>query len=227
MPTHILLPQNAASAVVPLRLSPSGACRGSQASPLFHLVPTPRTLAFASRELNLDDASAPLLKLDGLSAQRTHHSRLVHVLLRRLALHGGCSNSSTNVDVCVVAAPEHGGCHAWDRICAGKRVAVIDAFDPDLTRGAGGRPVHLCPTLWRSDLSGADGRLTRIVGNAPFVFQRYRCGYATHGVLSVPYLGHLRAPTLAQQRRRPVTIAIAANHVPARVTHDAQIPSTL
>ena len=195
-----------------------GACQGALAGAAqrrFWLAPTADTLKLATRPLNVSLVGLPPLPAIAFDAgctaaevsaiadrtaadqrfdRASHHNGLAHMLLRQLALHPSCTNSQSAADICVILAPANGRCYRWEAICPGKRLVVIDAGpsgsgDLDLISATGAGPIRLCRSLWER---GASTWLTRVVANPPALLQRFDCGYATSGTLSIPLLSHAR-----------------------------------
>ena len=223
----------------PLGLASGGACGsgggggGEDAQKSFWLVPTERVLAFASKRLTLGDSHPlppPLDTLPPGTVEGTHHGRLEELLVRRLALHRSCTNRSDRAAVCIVSAPSSGRCYDWESLCPGRRLAVIGFFDPDLVFYKGNFP-NFCRTLWGceatrpgtcADAACPAARIVRIAANQPLLVQRFACGFAPTGTISVPYLGHARTPVALAGRAsdapppatssptaRPVHVAMA------------------
>ncbi len=133
----------------------------------------------------------PPLPID--SFQQTHWSELQHVLVHALARHPARTLDRSAAAVCVVAAPDNGGCEDWNRLCPGQPLAVIDTPDVDDIMHS-----RLCPTLWRH-CDDKTPSVLRVVG-APGVFARPRM--ARCRTLSVPWLSHARTAAAASQRRQ-------------------------
>jgi hypothetical protein len=188
-----------------LRLG-SHACNVQFGGGQLHLVPTEATLALARGRL-VPSLPPPSHELPAF-VQSTHQSLLAQLLVTRLAMHSECTDDAAAAKVCIAVAPERGRCHDWERLCPGKRLVVIDAFDPDMETYRN-RDVRLCPSLWRCD---AAPRLVRLVANAPYLVQRFECGYARRNTLTIPYLGHARgtvSPRAHGRHLRSLRVAIA------------------
>ena len=190
----------------------AGACapqRGrSSARATFWLAPTVHVLQHALKRLDLSvppvpwngTLPEPLSQLPPGTVQNTHHGRFQEVLVRKLALHPACTNSSAQAKLCIIVSPPTGHCHDWASICPGRTLAVISFFDPDLVFYHGFP--NYCRTLWGCESStGVCGRqqtcppprLLRIVANPPHLVQRFACGFAPSGTISIPYLAHARS----------------------------------
>ena len=94
----------------------------------FHLVGTALTRLLASTTPEWG-ASYP----SHAGFQQSHHSILQHAIIRSLALHSACTNRSEAAVICIVAAPKRGGCLDWSQLCPGKKLAVVDAADAEVT----------------------------------------------------------------------------------------------
>ena len=171
----------------------------------------------------------------GAVFQQSHYTSLQSVLVAGLAAHPQRTLEMETASACVTVADERccegtanvpslrlesDRCVAQNRVCNGKRVAVIDKTDGDEF----GR---LCFSTWGCI---AHASVFRVTGNLPLYTSRppgphdhlrgsmlpMPCGYATNDMtLSVPYLGHARqmpSTPLATGTERDggrITVAVA------------------
>ena len=181
----------------------------SEALPAWGLPWLDRRVKGLSRKQPRDPSQATLVTTShGLPLhlfQHTHWTALQHVIVHALGRHRQRTHNARLASVCVVAAPPGGACEAWEELCPGRPLAVIDHVDLD------DKNWKWCPTLWGAQsCRNSSTLLLRVVG-APAVFNRRLGLRGCQRTISMPWLSHVRSPDPAYvPRERGVRVAFAA-----------------